>query len=62
MQVYILVRNEFCIHEYDDYDNVEVFLHEEKAQQLCDFLNKEQGNSSPYSGVRYTIEEYEVTV
>jgi len=59
MKVYIVIRNEFCIHEYDNYFNEAVYLDENKAQEFCDFSNKNMGNGSKYSGISFYVEVYE---
>lgn len=60
MKVYILIRNEFCVHEYDNYFNEAVYLNKDKAFDVCEFSNKNRGCTNKYSGISFSVEEVEV--
>lgn len=62
MKIYVLIKNDFCIHEYDNYFNVGFYIDEQKANAERDRLNKVFKNDSNYDNISYFVECYNVIV
>jgi hypothetical protein len=62
MKVYILIRNEYAMYEFDDDIVVAIYLDRNKANLQCKALNDTYVNECKYTNIVHRVDSYEVTL
>lgn len=60
-KVYILIRNDYAMGEFDDDDILAVFTNRQKAIEQCEYLNSRDSARTSYRSTVYRVETYVVT-